>query len=467
MAEMTIHCPECNQRLTVPVEAEGKMARCAACQHKFPVPKPETMMEETVMAWMDLDLDQTMDDDIPDPPATRGYGRPAHGPAKSASSDASAPAGESTTSQESEANAPAEPPPTEDLDSKDVSVKRVWIPRRKVAPPPEERMADEPDESKSAAPRDRGSYVSPEVAKQKAAESHKNQPLLHIMEVSTGGVRVGFESHWLSESNFRASMPFRCIQSGATTEEGLEGQRALIARPLAWVDKATGHFTDAQELEHRYEVHVRDQLTAREVLQQMRPIEELPPPFNNPMPYFVSDQVASQVTVLCETTASRSGAQCEILIPNSQYALDWLGRVNGVCGEDYAELESQVIRIEAESWREVPERVRSRLAVWFDLQIHERFLAYFNDSDFSSSDAGLAGVALTDQRLVWCRYHQKGQIPLESKGELVFVESGPAVELHHRHAGNARRTVHLRHEDASELADILTQLQTPLQVADA
>ncbi|MAE61267.1 MAG: hypothetical protein CMJ49_07905 [Planctomycetaceae bacterium] len=448
---MTVLCGNCNQRLTVPVDAQGKMARCPACDHKFAVPKPDSMLEDTVVAWMDLDLEQAVDaaeDDIPDQPKRHSFGRNAKPRDTAAASKGAAPA------------APTKP--SDDRAETETAPNRVWVPRRRVAPP-EEPLPAEPKTDTVKPSRRRGSYVAPDAQKKSA---RKDQPVLSVLEVSTGGVRLGFDARWLSNAGFRASLPFRCVQTGATFGQGLEESDDLVARPLAWVDKATGHFTDPRELENRYEVHVKDHRSVREVLKHMRPLEELPPPFNNPMPYFVSSRGTGDFTILCQTVASQSGVQCEVLIPQGPYALEWLGRVNGVCSDDYAQLESQVIKIEAESWREVPERVRSRLAVWFTMQLSERFLAYFNDADFSNSDAGLAGVALTDQRLVWCRYHHKGQIPLDAEGQLICIEAGPSVELHHRQDANIRRTVNLRQEDASDLADILAELQSPLQVAD-
>src|SRR3982074_2033126 len=43
MAEaITIICPECEKKMTVPADAVGKKARCKECQHVFAVRAPAT-----------------------------------------------------------------------------------------------------------------------------------------------------------------------------------------------------------------------------------------------------------------------------------------------------------------------------------------------------------------------------------------------------------------------------------------
>ena len=52
--DLTIRCPECQVELAVPSDAGGRAARCPKCKAKFRVPHFESMLDETVFAWMAL-----------------------------------------------------------------------------------------------------------------------------------------------------------------------------------------------------------------------------------------------------------------------------------------------------------------------------------------------------------------------------------------------------------------------------
>ena len=60
----------------------------------------------------------------------------------------------------------------------------------------------------------------------------------------------------------------------------------------------------------------------------------------------------------------------------------------------------------------MPERLRQRLSSWFDWGSDENFLIYLPDSDFPRKDDGLAGLALTDKRLVFRKYQKQGVIQI-------------------------------------------------------
>jgi predicted nucleic acid-binding Zn-ribbon protein len=44
-------CTHCGAKYRLPVEAQGRMARCKKCGQKFQVPREETL-EDTVLSWL-------------------------------------------------------------------------------------------------------------------------------------------------------------------------------------------------------------------------------------------------------------------------------------------------------------------------------------------------------------------------------------------------------------------------------
>lgn len=428
-----IHCPSCGSRLSVPADAGGKSARCPSCKAQFVVPDLQTILDETVACWMDLDRlhnDEELEDTAEDL--------------------AGAPdAGEQ----------PASPPPAPPVVRADRSAGAT-------APEPGWCAINPHIEISGVTSSAGGSFVIDRLPEKPASDEHAtvrppvdpHRIALQIVDIGAFGVRFRFPAQCLNNANFRASMPMRGMLSGE------RDPLRLIARPLAWIDKATGHLINTGELEARYEIRLRASQSPREIVAAMATMDELPPPFNQPMPYFVSHGESSDAKVHCETFANPTGMQCEVVIPSLRYALDWLGRVNGVCGDDYAALELQTLKYEAQAWRAIPSGVRHRLAVWFDFQGDEEFLGYFNDSDFSKSDAGLAGLILTSRRVVWCKYHQHGFASLEEPGELVAAEDGRFADLYLRARGTRRKLVRLREDDVRTLADLLFRLGGSLQL---
>ncbi|MHB1156988.1 MAG: zinc ribbon domain-containing protein [Phycisphaerales bacterium] len=490
METLQIHCPSCGVRLDVPANAGGRPARCPKCKTRFRVPEPHVMMDETVTCWLNLDQihkEEDREEQIDEHLLARMQAE------DKAEGDAAAErAGELGSSviahMVPDAPVPAAPAAlptprkTETIHGSSAAVYSQSSPPQEVSPPPVPPPAPE-GRKEGAGTRDR--VVRRVVRRQNNGETNgangaatgraggvvprgdsrrflpadpeMNRIKLYVLGVGAYGVRFGFSCHLLDNAAFRASMPMRGVVSG----ESDAGK--LIARPLAWVDKATGHFTNPGELEARYEVHVKLNQTPGEVVESMRPMDELPTPFNLPMPYYVGREDTGQGSLHCETVATPHGIQCEVSIPSIRYAMDWLGRVNGVCGPEYQRLETEAMKFEAGAWRTIPQQVRHRLAIWFEFQGDEQFLAYFGDSDFARSDLGLAGLIVTTRRIVWCKYHHHGSASMEETGLLTAVERGRFADLNYRGPdGSRRKMVRLRCEDVDALADLLAERQVTM-----
>lgn len=476
MEKITIHCPSCKGKLDVPPNAIGKAARCPVCKSVFKIPvQSKPTKHETVDDWLNVDDDD--DDDIPPPPGT--------------------PEGFGTTEKDSPLTSVDDDDPLADLDL-DLDLKLpdpkaedtlpypgsssparnkkddpvgINISKDKETKSPEKSSAFKPgDTQKIDLPPDVKLPGTITAADSQAASNpilnhdisdiiKSEELLLYVTNISTNGIRIGFNSHWMRHLPFRASMPFECIACGESNSE------KLLSRPLAWMDKAGGHFIDPSQLESKYEHPVPTHQTPREIVSGMRHIEELPPPFKDPMPYFVCNKCSKDIRIHCETLSTEKGIGCEIVIPNGQYALQWLGRVNGVCGEDYLTLEEVVVKMSESGWRELPENVRNRIAAWFDFKNGEQFIHYFKDCDFPKSDSGLGGIVLSDQRIVYCKYHSQGEVKLNATGYLQGIDNGRALDIKWIHDGKTRKTnVLLNREDAGVLRELLKQLESSLQL---
>lgn len=428
---MTIQCPECHSPLRVPGDAQGRSARCPLCQSKFRIPDLSGEVADTIVAWLHTDED----DSTPVKPTAESR------------SIGSAPS--SKPSKKLPHLASAKPSTRR---SSDIRKNPRWA-RKKAAAAQATPMTRESGARK----------ISGGVSKLSSAMGGTGEAShLVLKEVGTLGVRLSFDSNLLNQVAFRASMPLRCVVTGRCLHCGQIENDVLLARPLAWIDNATGHLVDPLVLEHRHEIHVHRQHRPFDVMGMMQPIEEFSTPFNNPMPYYVSRDSAATANLRCETINSTQGISCELTIPSPAFALDWFARVNGVCNDQYAQLEAELVSLQAAAWCSVPDKVRGRLAAWFSFDTGEQFIAYFNDADFTSNDAGLAGIIVTDQRLLYCRYHAHGDVPFGGTGTLLPIDHGAYVELHYQGGERHRLMARLHREDVKELRQTLQDAGVPL-----
>lgn len=282
---------------------------------------------------------------------------------------------------------------------------------------------------------------------------------LNLLDVSSSAVMVGFEGRLLLRDAFRAAMPIRCFECGDTDRE------RMVARPFGWTDRGHQGQIPIGEVDARYETDIHANDTPREVVRRMPIMDELISPFNRPMPHYFCRRCAAKSTAMCSAYDSPRGVMCEVLVPDGRVALDWLGRVNGICGEEYERLEKEISRFESDAWQQLGDQLRRRIAAWFRLKDDEQFIAYINDSDFGKKDAGLAGVAITDRRLVFCKYHRHGTVKLSDPDvELLVVRNGPFYDLTCMRQGSPQKLVRLRPDDLELLKQYLQDLDALIHV---
>jgi hypothetical protein len=286
---------------------------------------------------------------------------------------------------------------------------------------------------------------------------------LTLERMDLTGIHFQFCSTMLHQPGFRASFPLRCLSCQK------DDVKNLTARPLWWLDRSNEHITDTLDAQAAYELRLERMRTiksSREVLKEMRSIEELESPFSDPMPFYVCERCAQSVKVNATIEPAKDGIRCGVLIPSGTcgpYALEWLGRVNGVCGEEYERLERKVL-LTHETWRTIPSKVRRHMTGWFDFEPEEEFLLYLSDVEFLSKDAGLAGLVLTDRRLVWHKYRHLSQIRLDQEGQLRAVPDGHFMELFHVRNGDEQKTVKLKAEDVPTISMLLRDVDAKLEL---
>jgi hypothetical protein len=411
---MMVHCPGCHQALQVPTEASGRYARCPVCRTKFVIPNPNELFEETVSSWIEEDLDQFIseqDETADDVAAGKTTDQPPQ-------RDESPRDNENLTPDTDAADQPRPQSPVDDRPEKPTAVRAasqlasgdtvfaVEVGARTDRPAPKRDQAAPPPRRVHAAP--------PPSTADYPQQLHVTEPIPRLMvkEVFQQGVSFCFDSIWVVHDGFRAAMPVACAFCG-------EGERKkLVSKPMAFLDRAMDKNKTAREIEHDHEHGVRDRGPG-DLLHITGRITGMLKPFDSPVLYYTCPNHRQQALECGTVDRGDGGVTCEVLVPHRPTALAWLARVNGVCGPEYALLERDVTAMTNEAWDDLPENCRQRLAVWCKFAPGERFRDYLPDADLARHDVGLAGVVITDDRLIYHKYRLFGEVRLDTDATLV------------------------------------------------
>jgi DNA-directed RNA polymerase subunit M/transcription elongation factor TFIIS len=472
--EIKVLCPSCQSLLRVPSTAAGKVARCPKCQAKFQVPSEKEVMEETVSNWIEQDVEdmedefermyqQRLDDEI----------RRKHEAEQKKRSQTTQKMHQflSPSDEPDHAGDPLAAGGVTDTPTPGQRAPRPDSPNVHTAPASASTSGDSDDSRpENPAPSSHTAVADPQAPPEPVEMVDPNAyptniwvapraPHLIINECSQRGVMFAFDSSFLEHGEFRVSMPIGCAFSNDRE------RKQLLARPLAFHDQSQGAIRNAQGVEAGHEFRMISTQTPKDVIASMGTLTQLPTPFKFPMPYYVNEE-HSNMSLQCSTRRrAEGGTNCRVLIPNGYYALDWLRNINGVCGREYRLLQQDVARLWSGAWHEVEETTRQRLGTWVGFEPGERFQHYFNDAEFGKKDEGLAGVVLTDRRLIYHKYHRSGFVNYADSPKLLMRGEGDFASLIVRTEEGSVKIAMFRFSDLESLIQIMTDVGLHVDMA--
>lgn len=92
--------------------------------------------------------------------------------------------------------------------------------------------------------------------------------------------------------------------------------------------------------------------------------------------------------------------------------------------------------VRRDPWQQLDELTRARLSRWFGPKPGERFLRFFRDTEFSTAEAGVAGIILTDRRILCKVQGEYDDYPLNRHGRVEVMRKGDLVIVHIYQEGN-------------------------------
>jgi predicted Zn finger-like uncharacterized protein len=248
-------------------------------------------------------------------------------------------------------------------------------------------------------------------------------PRIRFDRIDEIGAYFEFPATHLLDADLRRSFPQRCACCLT--------RKHLLVHLLIWGDKLPGK--DALKLREAEVKTVRSLSSlmsayAEKWFDHLDPVSMLPAPFSLPFPYFVCRECGSVGAVTCHILSHDNREYCQLALSNLSLAAEFY-RGNGGRGTPaYDKLVEAAREQKDNQWSSLPFAVRAKISHWFTLQDGETFKGYFADADFSRSEAGAAGLVLTDRRMVYKKYTAIREYSL-ANGGAVDIETGPSAAM--------------------------------------
>lgn len=297
------------------------------------------------------------------------------------------------------------------------------------------------EKPKVTPPRPRRRPTAPlrKTAKPQQPKPATRKPIFPVRldHVDDMGAFFRFDSRLLYNEDFRSSFPQLCLICAA--------RRPLSVHLIFWPAKlraGSSAQVEAMEARQVYTLRKVSDLSGRDLLGVLNPIENLPEPYSLPFPYYVCNSCSAVGAVVTDVHPAAVGESevCELGISSIPQAEGFVLAVCGEGSEVHAQIRRAVLSGSARPWQRLPLTVRIRIRRWYKAQEGERFLLYIPDAEFAKAEAGLAGVVLTDLKLIYHKSLAHVEIPLTEKFELTprTAEEGTRLEII---APNGRKVV--------------------------
>ncbi|MCD6304302.1 MAG: hypothetical protein J7M21_05000 [Planctomycetes bacterium] len=220
----------------------------------------------------------------------------------------------------------------------------------------------------------------------------------------------------LLESRFRMAFPRRCICCDSRTH--LRAHVIIFAAEL--------RDSVSLEKEHRAgglvlsDKEVRE-MTDQQILERLQRVPGVPHPVDMPMPYWTCDMCSGVGTVAGEfLPGGKDGrGRCRLAVGNLRHALEFARSIGAEGSEGFDMLKERVAQMAADPWHNVPQVVQQRIQQWYHPKADEQFIAYIPDRDHNRTEDGLAGVLISNYRVI---YHTQRRHHEARLGETLELE---------------------------------------------
>lgn len=263
---------------------------------------------------------------------------------------------------------------------------------------------------------------------------------IRLVKIDRDGVLFEFPADRLKDMRFRCAMPRRCLCCGT--------MRHLSAHVVIF----SAHMVDSVSLEEehnagalRFSTAEAQNLSCREVLDRLPRVPNVPSPADLPMPYWICDMCSGSGTISGQIrgdTETGSGS-CRLRIQNLRCADEFLVNVGGEGSESHLAVKERIAATSENPWEALSQAVQHRVQQWFRINKNERFIAYVPDGDRSRTEDGMAGMVVSNLRLIYHAPMRHREVNVSVPMEFQLAMSGGKGHLRIKAAGWYLRNITL------------------------
>jgi hypothetical protein len=258
------------------------------------------------------------------------------------------------------------------------------------------------------------------------APLHEDQGL-RLVRVDHNGVLFEFPASKLLEPHFRLAMPRSCLHCG--TRAHLQAHVIIFAGRLHdSISLEAEHSAGSMVLSADEVKHMSDQ----DFLSRLPRVPNVPHPFNAPMPFWLCDMcnAAGAISGQIEVNEAAKSGHCQLLVRNMRRSLEFMAGAGNGNDPQYAELAKLVTDTAENPWDTLSIVVQHRVQQWFQPQTDETFIAYVPDGNHTRTEDGMAGILITNQRLIHHITLRQLETPVTEPLWLQLATAGVRARLH-------------------------------------
>lgn len=230
------------------------------------------------------------------------------------------------------------------------------------------------------------------------AKRPADQRGIDVLKIDRKGVLLEFPDERLNDPAFRSAMPRRCMQCGGRIQ--LEAHVVIFSSALVSSVSLEAERSAAKMVLTSEEVR---NLGPEQLLARLPTVPNVPPPADQPMPYWLCDMCRTSEAVSGQLAAHgrAGGGCCRLLIRNLWRAQEFIAAIGARGTAAEAKVTARIAQTTENPWDSLPLTVQHRIEQWYKPTAKETFLAYVPDRDRTRTEDGMAGLLLSSTRLIY------------------------------------------------------------------
>ena len=277
--------------------------------------------------------------------------------------------------------------------------------------------------------------------------------VIRLVKSDASGALFEFPANRLTETAFRVAMPKKCLRCGSSSH--LEAHvivytTHLMDRTFAAGQSASGDLVLRGE-------GLTD-LLPQELLERLPTVPNVPAPADRPMPFWLCDMCTAGDLISGQIRVNPDGVGlCRLWIGHLRRAEEFFVAAGGKDSPGHAELRHRIASQVENPWASLPLAVQSRIQQWYRPAGGEHFVAYIPDGERARSEQGLAGIVVTDRRMIYHTPVRHKETPADEKLELMEAVEGNRSWLDIRCASWDLKHVAMTRDGLARLKSALTR----------